>query len=152
MVAIGSRDRPHIGRSTQGLPLVGSSLKSAISRQIRKEEMRNDEVIRGRQDSRIRKRKATATACTCQPSLGDKGTPILGPPKQPPSQRVLHTWLCRKGKGYSFYSTPVNTSSSLPSSEGIYAAQLLHGHQQAALLGQRPAMADDGFSTSSHHR
>lgn len=76
MVAIGSRDRPHIGRSTQGLPLVGSSLKSAISRQIRKEEKRNGEVSRGRQDSRVRKRKGTATACTCQPSLGDKGTPI----------------------------------------------------------------------------
>lgn len=38
------------------------------------------------------------------------------------------------------------------SSEGTYAAQLLHGHQQAALLGQRPVVADDGFSTSSHHR
>lgn len=57
MVAIGSRDRPHIGRSIQGLPLVKSSLKGAISRQIRKEEMRNDEVSRGRQDSRIRQRK-----------------------------------------------------------------------------------------------
>lgn len=98
MVVIGSRDRPHIGTSIQGLPPVESSLKGAISRQIKKEEMRNDEVSKGRQDSRIRKRKATATACTYQPSLGDKGLPVLGPPKQPPSQRVSHLWLCRQGK------------------------------------------------------
>lgn len=81
VVAVGSRVRPHIGKSIQGWPPVESSLKGAISRHIRKEEMRNGEVSRGRQDSRIRKRKVTATACTCQPSLQDKGTPSPGPSK-----------------------------------------------------------------------
>lgn len=56
MVAVGSRDRPNIGKFIQGWPPVESSLKGAISRHIRKEEMRNGEVSRGRQDSRIREK------------------------------------------------------------------------------------------------
>lgn len=108
LVAVtGSRDRPHTGSAIQGLSLAESSLKGAISRQIRKEEMRTGGVSRGRQDCGFRERKAPSSekdermvlaSLPLQPASasliwGPRGLPVQGPPKQLPSQGASHMGL-----------------------------------------------------------